>query len=177
MALAVPTYLQNEFKRLPEQAAVKPRTPETMNAVRHYLFMNGEQKGPYTIGQLQTMWRNGTITSETRHFMDGYSEWMPLEIIVPDLDPPLPVRAYPPAVLVKPVTMTKSRGIYVILGLFLGGPLGVHNFYAGRFGTGVCQLLVTVLTGWLILPLLAVSLWVIVELCVVTKDGNGVKMT
>lgn len=66
----------------------------------------------------------------------------------------------------------KSRVAYVLLGLFLGG-LGVHNFYAGRTGAGVFQLLITLLTGWLIFPLGIVGLWVLIEICVVTTDGSG----
>lgn len=144
-----------------------------MNAVKHYLNVDGQQKGPYTFSQLQSMWRNGAITSETLHFMDGYSDWMPLDVIVPDLDPQ-PVRSTHPA-LARPVVITasKSRGIYVILALFLGGLFGIHNFYAGRFGVGAAQLLITILTGWLILPLLIVAVWVIIECFAVTTDGRG----
>lgn len=69
-----------------------------------------------------------------------------------------------------------SRTTYVLLGLFFGG-LGIHNFVAGRVGSGVAQLLITLLTGWLLLPLIVVGLWVLIELCVVNTDGNGVKMT
>ena len=41
------------------------------------------------------------------------------------------------------VTHAKSRGVYIILGLFFGC-LGIHNFYAGRNGVGVAQLLITI---------------------------------
>lgn len=146
-----------------------------MTGVSHYLFLEGEQKGPYTFSQLQSMWRSGAITSETSHFMDGYTEWMPLEIIVPDLDPP-PLRATYAAGPPRPVVVAKSRGIYIILGLFLGGLFGIHNFYAGRYMPAVCQLVITILTGWLILPLGAVAIWVILECCTVRKDGSGVLM-
>ena len=73
---------------------------------------------------------------------------------------------------VIPWTQTKSRTAYVLLGIFLGG-LGIHNFYAGYTGKAVAQLLITLLTGWLIIPLIAVGIWVIVEVCTVTKDANG----
>jgi TM2 domain-containing membrane protein YozV len=143
------------------------------DVVSHFLFLDGQQKGPFSMSQLQSMYQTGAITRETPHFMDGYTEWMPLEIIVPDLEPvPQPLRSYaagPP----RPVVVAKSRGIYIILGLFLGGLLGVHNFYAGRFWPGVFQMLITIFTFWLVFPLLIVAIWVILELCLVTKDGKG----
>lgn len=69
-------------------------------------------------------------------------------------------------------TPAKQRIVYIILGLFLGS-LGIHNFYAGRTGKAVTQLLITLLLGWLVLPAVAVFIWVIIEICTVTKDGTG----
>ena len=71
--------------------------------------------------------------------------------------------------------INKSRVAYIVLGIFLGG-LGVHNFYAGYSSKGIAQLLLTVLIGWLILPAIAVTIWVIIELCTVTTDANGNQM-
>ncbi len=125
------------------------------------------------MSQLQSMYQTGAITRETPHFMDGYTEWMPLEIIVPDLEPaPQPQRSYaagPP----RPVVVAKSRGIYVMLGICILGFFGFHNFYAGRFWSGLFQMLITICTFWLIFPLFIVAIWVILELCLVTKDGKG----
>ena len=71
-------------------------------------------------------------------------------------------------------TESHDRIIYILLGLFLGS-LGIHNFYAGRTGAGVAQLLITILLGWLYgIGLLAVFIWVISELITVTEDGAGV---
>ena len=67
----------------------------------------------------------------------------------------------------------KSRLVYILLAIFLGG-FGVHNFYAGYIGKGVAQLLITLLLFWLIIPIFIVFIWVIVEICTVTKDANGV---
>lgn len=71
--------------------------------------------------------------------------------------------------------INKSRIAYILLGIFLGG-LGVHNFYAGYNGKGIAQLLLTVLIGWLVIPAIAVMIWVIIELCTVTTDANGNQM-
>lgn len=67
----------------------------------------------------------------------------------------------------------KSRTAYILLGIFLGG-LGIHNFYAGYSGKGIAQLLISILIGWLIIPLIAVWIWVIVEICTVNADAQGV---
>jgi len=66
----------------------------------------------------------------------------------------------------------KSRTAYVVLGIFLG-TLGIHNFYSGYSGKGIAQLLITILTGWLIVPLLGVWIWNLVEICTVSVDAQG----
>lgn len=70
--------------------------------------------------------------------------------------------------------MPKSRIAYILLGIFLGG-LGIHNFYAGYTGKAVAQLLITVLSGGFLG--LITAIWAIIDICVVTKDANGVPFT
>lgn len=72
------------------------------------------------------------------------------------------------------LSLPKSRTAYVLLAIFLGG-LGIHNFYAGRIGCAVAQLLITLLTGWLLFPLLIVGIWAIVDAIAVDEDGTGRK--
>lgn len=74
------------------------------------------------------------------------------------------------------VKTAKSRGLYVILGLFFG-LLGVHNFYVGRFGVGVAQLLITCILGWFVVGLFITAIWVIVELFIIKTDGAGDPMS
>lgn len=69
----------------------------------------------------------------------------------------------------------KRRITYIVLGIFLG-TLGIHNFYAGRNSSGVAQLLITLLTFWLVIPVIAVWVWNIIELIAVDKDGRGLPM-
>ena len=77
--------------------------------------------------------------------------------------------------MVAPPQAKCSRVAYVLLGFFFGG-LGVHNFVAGYTGRGVAQLLICLFTGWLIVPLFVVWIWVFVELVYVSTDANGVPM-
>ncbi len=69
-----------------------------------------------------------------------------------------------------------SRVAYVLLGLFLGF-FGIHNFYAGYSGKGITQLLITILIGWLMIPLFAVAIWTLVEICTVSRDANNRPMS
>lgn len=69
---------------------------------------------------------------------------------------------------------SRSRIVYILLGVFFG-ILGIHNFYAGRTYRGLWQLLITLFTGWFLLPLLAVWVWSIVDICVISTDGDGTK--
>ena len=73
---------------------------------------------------------------------------------------------------VVPQAPLKSRIIYVILALFLG-TLGIHNFYAGYSGKGIAQLIITIFGAILIFPLIAVLIWVLVDICTVQRDAKG----
>ena len=73
----------------------------------------------------------------------------------------------------------KSRGLYIILGLFFGG-WGVHNFYASRFGAGAGECIYAVVVLGLVfacgdpavlLLMLPIWIWVLIELFTVRTDG------
>jgi predicted Zn finger-like uncharacterized protein len=81
----------------------------------------------------------------------------------------------------------KSRLAYILLALFIGG-LGIHNFYVGRTGAGIGQLCLFFFNITMIvfgactmgvtlilaaIGLLAKFIWVVVEIIVVTEDGDG----
>ena len=70
----------------------------------------------------------------------------------------------------------KNRLAYILLGVLLG-IFGIHNFYAEYFGRAIAQLLITLLFGWLVVPLLGVYIWMLVEICTVTKDAKGIPFT
>lgn len=98
-------------------------------------------------------------------FGEGAS-WRPLN------ETPDPI-AHPAVQLVK---SARSRGIYIILGLFFG-MIGVHNFYAGRFLPGILQLLITLILGWFVIGLVITFIWVLIDLFTVKVDGAGDAMT
>lgn len=163
-----------------------------MIPIQHRLVLNGVDSGPFSIRQLQGMWLAGTITSETQHWMEGYSEWLPLEFIRQDLEPEVvAARALPvlPGMASTMPTVApgapKVRVLYVVLAFFFGG-LGVHNFYAGRYLPAVCQLGATLTVpmgissigdpNLAILFILAAAVFLIGEALLVTQDGRGQKM-
>lgn len=107
----------------------------------------------------------------------------PLKAVVPEMPGKPAVRARvvasaAPTAAAVPVTMAvrpTSRLIFALLGVFLGF-LGVHNFYARRWPTGLLQLLLSAATCLLGFGIIAPWLWAIVEAVVVRKDGAGREM-
>ena len=74
------------------------------------------------------------------------------------------------------VAQGKSRTSFILFGALLGliGLPGMHNFYAGYNQKGLVQLLVSVLSCWLLwIPM---YIWTIVEICTVTVDSDGKPM-
>jgi TM2 domain-containing membrane protein YozV len=71
----------------------------------------------------------------------------------------------------------KSRTTYIVLGIFLGA-LGVHNFYAGYVRRAVGQLCLTVLAVLTLGYFGIISwIWAIIEICIVEKDGTGLRFS
>ena len=79
-----------------------------------------------------------------------------------------------PQDLVRGTGTSKSRQAYVLLGIFLG-IFGVHNFYAGYIQRAVSQLCITLLTCFY--GAVLSWIWAIVEVCVISKDYEGVEFT
>jgi hypothetical protein len=105
----------------------------------YYLVMDDKEQGPFTIGQLRSLWNAGKITSKTYYFQPGMIEWKPLAQVVTRLEPP-PTKEAEPTI----IKTAKSRGVYIILGIFFG-TLGIHNFYAGYNSKGASQIIVWII--------------------------------
>lgn len=140
--------------------------------------VGGNEIGSYSVEELRSYWQGGSLDRAAVYLHEGTQQWKPVSQMfgpmtrMPSASPSpgaSPRLGRSGAVLVKP---QKSRGVYILLGLFLGG-LGVHNFYVGRYGSAVAQLLIALALGWLIVPLLFLGLWVLIEMFVVKNDGDG----
>jgi TM2 domain-containing membrane protein YozV len=86
-----------------------------------------------------------------------------------------PAGPTPPVVPVV-VQAVRNRGLFIVLGLFLGC-FGIHNFYAGYHGRGAVQLLITALFGWLIIGFVITAIWAIIEIITVSVDAKGNPMS
>lgn len=76
----------------------------------------------------------------------------------------------------KPAAGGTNRGLYIVFGLFFGC-LGVHDFYAQRWGMGILHLFLLLLA----LPTAFITtiisyLIIILEIFIVDQDGSGRKM-
>lgn len=77
----------------------------------------------------------------------------------------------------------KQLGLYIIIALIACG-LGIHNFYAGRMFVGLMQLAIfvcSILFGFLTFGfgfvLLAIPVfWTLLDIILVRKDGQGLRM-
>lgn len=57
----------------------------TMND-QYWISDNGGNRGPYTLGQLRSMWQSGSITVDTLYWKQGFDEWFPLSTIIDVLE-------------------------------------------------------------------------------------------
>lgn len=69
----------------------------------------------------------------------------------------------------------RRRMIYALLGIFLGF-LGLHNFYARNWLTGLLQLLLSCATYLLGFGIIVPWLWALLEAVLVRQDGDEIEM-
>ena len=60
----------------------------------YFILQQDDAKGPYTIGQLRSMWNSGSITADTLYCQEGFDQWLPLLQLRGELEP---VPANPPS--------------------------------------------------------------------------------
>ena len=66
------------------------------------------------------------------------------------------------------------NGIIYILCAFFLGCIGIHNFYAGYWKRGLSQLVLTLISPYMMfIPLLFAALWATLELFFVNRSANG----
>lgn len=99
---------------------------------KYWLTVGSEKRGPYTLGQLRSMWHSGAITSDTLYWQQGFDKWFPLSNIInllepqqPAAPPPLPPR---PQIIYAPAPQRpqqQTSGCTWIIIIALGIVVGV----------------------------------------------------
>ena len=80
-------------------------------------------------------------------------------------------------ILKKGGESSKNSIVYVILAFWVGC-IGIHNFYAGYWKRGLLQLLLTLVSPYMMfVPLLFTSVWALIELLFVNRAADGSVMS
>lgn len=163
-------------------AGAAPAQPPPPKAKGFYILVDDETKGPYSLKQITGMYESGQLTMDTLCASDGDPNWKTVHDVVERATAALggrspnsqaPLHAGP--TIVQMARQPKSRTVYILLAIFLG-MFGLHNFYAAKPGSGVIQLALTVLLGWILIGLLINLFWIVAEVFSVDTDGTGMKM-
>lgn len=133
--------------------------PSIRITVRH----DDENCGPYSITDVNQLLLAGQLDSDDLAWVEGTEDWVSLTEIE--------------GVVSTPPRRRQRGSSRKILPAFLlawfVGPLGVHRFYAGKTGSGVAMLLISLT----LVGLLVTGIWALIDLIVLAtgnfKDGDG----
>jgi TM2 domain-containing membrane protein YozV len=174
-----------------------------MNESQEYtLRWRGREVGPYPVSEINRQLDDHKIG--LGHEIFYQDTWITLEEFLAVLSKPAasapiaapaptPIGTMPARERISPVRIkvsvsptpapeSKGRGhrpryrlVFGLLGVFTGF-LGVHNFYARQWLTGLLQLLLSIATYLMGFGIIASWLWAMVEAVFVRKDADGVDM-
>ena len=77
----------------------------------YYLYRNKEWQGPYSMGQLRSMWHSGALTTDTYYRQDDPGEWFQLSALAEQLEPPTSPTIPPPVPAPTPPPLASQRSI------------------------------------------------------------------
>lgn len=130
----------------------------------NYYYANTQNQplGPYSLEDLRQLHLAGVIKPETYVIEENGTAWQTMSTLLRAQQPAgiPPAFPPPPGYVLVPVDQRKSKVAAGVLGILLGF-LGAHNFYLGYTGKAVGQLLITVLSCFLLSW--AVWIWGLVE--------------
>ncbi len=105
------------------------------NHTLYFILSDGKQAGPYTIGQLRSMWQSGIITTETQYYFEGAPNWQPMIKLRSMLEPnsvvknrPASIITRPPRVPAPPSTAAASSQVGVFL-MLAGFAISAYFFF------------------------------------------------
>jgi TM2 domain-containing membrane protein YozV len=171
---------------------------------QYKLRWRGRQTGPYPVSEINRMLDEHEIGMGHEIYYE--EKWIVLEEFFAAISKPPPAPMTPPAEIVKSPALTvmprekspsvrfkvsvspgqpdpdaaltrpRNRMVFAFLAIVLGF-LGLHNFYARQWLTGLLQLLLSIATSLMGFGIIASWLWAMIEALVVRKDGSGAEMT
>ena len=128
--------------------------------VRH----DGENCGPYSISDVNQLLLAGQLDVGDLAWIEGTEDWVKLS----EIDGVMAV----PSQKRDKNTSDKQILVAFLLAWFVG-VLGVHRFYAGRIGSGVAMLILTIT----VVGIVVTSIWALVDLIILAtgnfRDGEG----
>lgn len=150
-------------------------TPFPADDCECYVTNETGKQGPYFLEQIKGMWKSGSITANAGLLWEGQTESVPMREIMRH-------PRFAKSALADPVAAErkKSRGTFIILGVFLG-VLGVHNFYLSTVGSnirGLLQLITSlclIFIGGIMAPAFVLP-WTIIEVLIVMCGGYRSKL-
>ena len=131
----------------------------------YYIRLNDETKGPYTIGQLRSMWLSGVLTGDTLYCEEGYRKWLQLRLLADQLESALPNfqngTVAPQPSVVFPPQRRWSPGAALVLSFFVPG---LGQMYRGKIGAGIAWLIFVIAGYFLfIVPGLVLHVFCLVD--------------
>jgi TM2 domain-containing membrane protein YozV len=171
---------------------------------QYLLRWRGRQSGPYPVSEINRMLDDHEIGMG--HEILHEDKWIVLEkfLAAASETPPTPMTPLTgiiktPALAILPREKTpamrfkvsvspaqtdpdaapprpRNRLVFAFLAIGLGF-LGLHNFYARQWLTGLLQLLLSIATSLMGFGIIASWIWAMIEALVVRKDGSGAEMT
>ncbi|MGP8019942.1 MAG: GYF domain-containing protein [Limisphaerales bacterium] len=113
---------------------------------------DGQSYGPVNAEQLRRWLAENRVNAQTLVLTEGAPDWKPLSAI-PELTPELkmvPPTIAPPSVFAARASNKIPAGI---CGILLGG-FGIHKFILGYTGAGLVMLLVSLLSCFILSPVM-----------------------
>jgi TM2 domain-containing membrane protein YozV len=113
---------------------------------------DGQPYGPVNAEQIRRWLAENRVNAQTLVQMEGSQEWKPLSSL-PEFAPEL--KTAPPPIAPPPTLAARASNKIPagICGILLGS-LGVHKFILGYTGAGLIMLLVTVLSCFILSPVM-----------------------
>ena len=114
---------------------------------------DGRQYGPVNTEQIRRWLAENRLHAQTLVQSEGASDWKPLGSLA---EFAADLNAVPPPIIPAPGAAAARASQKIAAGIFgiLLGSLGIHKFILGYTGAGLIMLLVTVLTCFILSPLM-----------------------